>query len=174
MKLLLQTFGQLLQLKNGPQALPYAPSMTLVSMLLLILLPLMLAFGKTNSWNIFISSLVTHGFTFLATYIVLMLYHKPARFMQTALALAGCLLLLNVIILLISSLISMLVVNLGFAPKPFIFMILLLGSCWMLLVQGNIYRHALDVRFGIGILVTLVIAIVLATLLKLLKVVGGA
>lgn len=173
MKLLLQTFGQLLQLKNGPQALPYSPSMTLVSILLLILLPLMPAVGKANAWNVFILSLVTHGFTFLATYIVLSLYHKPARFMQTAFALAGCLLMLNIIIFLISALISMLVTNLGFTLKPFILIILLLGFCWMLLVQGNIYKHALDVRFGIGVLVTLIIAMAFAVLLKLLKVIGG-
>lgn len=171
MKLLLQTFGQLLQLKNGPQDLPYAPSMTVVSILLLILLPLVSAIGKTNGWNVFIFSLVTYGFTFLATYMVLMLYHKPARFMQTAFALAGCLLLLNVIIFLVSSLLSMLVINLGLSPKLPMLALLLVGSVWTLLVQGNIYRHALDVRLGIGILVTVIIAFAFAALLTLLKII---
>jgi len=171
MKPLLQTFGQLLRLQTGPQALPYSTSLLIYAIVLLIALPVILAFGNAPWLNLFLLSFVTHGFVFLATYFILYAYKKPQRFVQTALALAGCLFILNLIMFMLTSAVPLIANNLGLPSKPILYALLLIGSGWTLLVQGNIYRHALEVRLGLGMLITLAISFGLGIILSLLKVV---
>ncbi len=171
MKSLLFTFGQLLRLQTGPQALPYSPSLLVITFLLLTLMPVLMAFGHGPWFNLLMLSILTHGFTFLAAYLILYVYKKPQRFVQTAFAMAGCLFLLNLLMFIISSVVPPLANYLGIASKAILYLLLLLGSCWTLLVQGNIYRHALEIKLGLGMLITLAVSMALAILLMLLKVV---
>lgn len=171
MKSLLLTFGQLLRLQTGPQALPYSLSWLVISLVLLMLLPVLMAFDNGPWLNLLFLSALTHGFTFLAAYFILYLYKKPQRFVQTAFAMAGCLFLLNLVMFMLSSVVPPLTSYLGLPTKPLLYVLLLIGSGWTLLVQGNIYRHALEVRLGLGMLITLAVSFSLAILLMLLKVV---
>ena len=91
--------------------------------------------------------------------------------MQTAFAMAGCLFFLNLIMFALTTAVPAVANSLGFSPKPLLYILLLIGSGWTLLVQGNIYRHALEVRLGIGMLITLAVSFALAVLLMVLKVV---
>lgn len=171
MKSLLHTYKQLLCLQTGPQSLPYSIILLVVALVLLASLPVLMAFGHGPWLNLLLLSLLTHGFTFLAAYIILVIYKKPERFVQTALAMAGCLFLLNLIMFIISASVPPLLIFLTITPKPVLYVLLLLGSLWTLLVQGNIYRHALEVSLGLGMIITLAVSFGLAIILMLLKVV---
>lgn len=171
MKSLLLTFGQLLRLQTGPQSLPYSLSWLVISLVLLTFLPILMAFGNGPWLNLLFLSVLTHGFTFLAAYFILYAYKKSQRFVQTAFAMAGCLFLLNLIMFAVTSVVPPIADGLGFSAKPILYVFLLIGSGWTLLVQGNIYRHALDIRLGLGMLITLAVSFALAVLLMALKVV---
>lgn len=171
MKSLILTFGQLLRLQTGPQALPYSLPWLIVSLILLTFLPIVMALGNGPWVNLLFLSAITHGFTFLAAYLILYFYKKSQRFVQTAFAMAGCLFLLNLIMFALTTLVPPISNGLGFSPKPLLYVLLLIGSGWTLLVQGNIYRHALEVRLGVGMLITLAVSFALAVLLMALKVV---
>ena len=144
---LFQVIWQIVLLRQGPQALPTstfllglilaAHWLTGVALGLFVLPPV------TAMLSAFIGTLMMAALV----YTLLSLHRRSPRFTQTLTALAACEVLLGLISLPLTALFFA-----GAAMQDIAVMLWLLVMGWSVAVTAHIFRHALDVTMGAGIL----------------------
>ena len=154
-------FWNICRLRARPEEIPYSTNLLWI----LVFFNILLGWGQLVIQEIAIEALfhsvILIGFALFFTVAVLQFKQMGSRVVQTLSAIMGTGLILSILItpLLVSQhyLIQM--------TQPFplwahvlssITVILMLGvNVWILIITAHIFRHALDTRFAIGMLVTI-------------------
>lgn len=165
MRELLLILRDILSFKRGPQDLPYAPNLTIVVVVAVVLVQIGInAFGDRPLMEIVPPIVVLNLFSIGVLYLLLHARQHNTRFMQTLLAqaLTGVLFLIAMLPLfgLLGDVSPQTATTMTLRPGQALAVLLLLAAAiWKLCVEAHILRHALDVPFFAGILVTLLIGI---------------
>lgn len=163
MRELLLILRDILALKRGPQDLPYAPNLTAVVVAVAVAIQLGInAFSKRSLLEIAPPILVLNLFSIGVLYLLLHARQFNSRFVQTLLAqaLTGI-----VFMLLMAPLVGMFGEITPQAPQTLrpgqalAVLLLLAAVIWKLCVEAHILRHALDVPFFVGVLITILIGV---------------
>jgi len=147
---LIRTFLEMLRLRSGPQDLPAANGLALV-LAAAWALQGVAADRILDTSDSAPRSLLTIAVQFAAVIVLLRLRGHSARIPQTISALAGTGFIFGVMALLLLS---------GFdpaEPQPDLAVAYFGLFVWSLLVDGNIFRHALSIKIGQGVLVAVLI-----------------
>ena len=160
MEALIRLFGSICFFKKGPQDIP--ASIALLAVLLVFNLTLEILLGLSfysigMSLFLSVSSIVA---LLLFTWIWLMLFQHPARFMQTATAFVGVSLFTNLFFFLPITLLWKMEV---IVDNSFAMMNLILLA-WILGIYAHIYKNALNVSFFLGIALAITYFITYSTM----------
>ncbi|HJU38827.1 MAG TPA: hypothetical protein VJ724_04590 [Tahibacter sp.] len=153
----------ILTFKRGPQDLPYAPNLTVVALALVIAVPIVVTLLDDGPLGQTLSRLVvSNGVPIGLVYLLLHARGFNGRFMQTLLAQT----LTSIAFLAVAAPLSWLLGDLTaesarvMRPDQALPALLLLAAAfWKFLVEAHILRHALDIPFFAGVLVTILIGI---------------
>lgn len=147
MKLLFTTFLQIMLLRSGPQVLPASRHLLGLSLLLHWLTGVALGlFGQPLRLSVFSALAATLLMVALVHFILMLQRHRP-RFTQTLTALAGCEVILGLIALPISTLYYA-----GDWARDIAALLLLAVLGWNVVLAAHIFRHALDITQGRGLI----------------------
>jgi hypothetical protein len=172
---LIQLVVDLCLFRRGPQDLPHNPPLALAGVVALMGLELFAPSTQSGPGDYL--PLAVYGVLFvLIVWAALRLRKVDARFWQTLLGLAGSALLFSLLMLPIRMTIGPIdpATYLPVAPMSPLIVLLLLANLvlalWRLVVQGHIWRHALETSLPVGILTALAVEIVsLVTLVSLFR-----
>jgi hypothetical protein len=159
MEYLLRTWLDMCRLRAAPQQLPASPWLLGLALLFYSLVGIAVALPGSG-WSMALLLTVLDLVVMAAlTALVLRVMGKPARFNQTLSALAGT-----------GALLGLLAVPLVLlAPDPvpaWAGLLWLMILFWSLAVRGHILRHALEIPFGMGLLLSAGYALVLIWLVR--------
>lgn len=144
--------------RRAPQDLPFRPPLALVCVLATVLVELFTNQQIGESMGLVVPAVLTSAiFVVLAPRAVLRLAGHEARYWQTLLALAGSGLLFAAAAAPLRIAIGPIdpaILQGTVAPPPGYMLIAGLGL-WRLMVIGHIWRHALQIRLPVGVLVGL-------------------
>lgn len=171
---LIQLVVDLCLLRRGPQDLPHSPPLALAALVALMALELFVPNAQATEAIDYLP-LAAYGVLFvLIVWAALRLRKVDARFWQTLLGLASTALLFSLLMLPIRVAIGPIDPEtlMPIAPMTPMLVLLMLANLvlavWRLVVQGHIWRHALETSLSVGILTALAVEIVsLVTLLSL-------
>ena len=156
---LLRTWLDMCRLRAAPQQLPASPRLLWLALLFYSLVGVAVALPGSGWSMALLLTLLDLGVMAGLTGLVLWATGKPVRFNQTLSALAGT-----------GALLGLLAVPLVLTvpdPVPAWAGLLWLGVLfWSLAVRGHILRHALEISFGMGLLVSAGYALVLIWLVR--------
>jgi hypothetical protein len=179
MKILLEMLRDLVLMRRGPQDLPYAPNLLGALLIAAIVLDVamqgLMPGAQRPSLAAMLATAAQSNLLLLALpYVLLRLRKLDSRFVQTGIALLGTGMVLQLLALPAVFLVGPLdPAATAATPGQGIGALMLMGLLlWLLLVQGHILRHALEVRFAIGVLLALSFVVVQLALKALLS--GGA
>lgn len=144
--------------RRGPQDLPYRPPLALACLLATVLVELYTNLRIGEPMGLVIPTVLASAlFALVATRLVLRLAGHEPRYWQTLLALAGSGLLFAAVAAPVRIAIGPIdpAILQGSALPPTAYMIVALMGLWRLAVIGHIWRHALQIRLPVGILVGL-------------------
>jgi hypothetical protein len=160
---LLRLFWPLCQLQRGPQDLPADPAL-LGQNVLLCLLTGLLSFSLSMPFGeALIRAVVSIAISF-AIWVVLLRQLAPAgRQLQTLIAIYGCAVILNLLLLPVLWLLEASGEHPGFLPW-----LLLALLVWSQLVNGNILRHTLEWSLAAGVALALGIFILRQSLFSVI------
>jgi len=147
---LIRTFLEMLRLRSGPQDLPAANGLAVV-LAVAWALQGQAADQILDTSDSSPRSLLTIAVQFAAVIMLLRLRGHSERIAQTISALAGTGLIFGVMALLLLSRFDVA------EPQPELAVAYFGLFAWSLLVDGNIYRHALSIKMGPGVLVAVLI-----------------
>jgi len=139
--IVLQTFWQLLFLKNTPETIPYSRYLLGVTLALHLLLGLGLGSIGQPIATALASAVVGTALLVGSSYLLLMLHGMRNRFVQAATAAAGCEILLGVLTLPID--IWLFPADKANAQLVLLLWLMLMG--WNVAVIAHIWRHAVTV-----------------------------
>ena len=161
---LLSLLVDLCRFRSGPQDFPYLPPLAIG--LLLVQLVLLTARVQWSGLDVDIAPIVLlrGGFVLAATWAVLRLRGLQARYWQTLLSLLAVELLFSILMFPLLSLVGTGGERPAGAMAPLLGWLTLLLVVWQLLVQGHIWRHALNLLMPIGVLIALALHLVEAVL----------
>lgn len=169
MKAIAHYFLDLCLLRASPEALPAN------WLLFWVLLPAQMAINVAlvgdNLGGLdkaMLGSLVDVGILLGGLWLGLRFMGHPGRLQQAATALLGCGVLLGLILLPLQWAASS---QLGENPEPgaeFLAVLLVALTIWSAIVNGNILRHALGVRLGLGVALAFTLMILSTLLISML------
>lgn len=149
---------ELCLLRRGPQDLPFRPPLALMCLLVMVLIGLFTSQRVGERMELVApATLASALFAVIATRLVLRMAGHGERFWQTLLALAGSGLLFAAVAAPIRIAIGPIdpaILETTIAPSPG-YMLLAGVGFWRLIVIGHIWRHALQIRLPVGVLVGL-------------------
>ena len=138
------------RLRKGPQDLPYSPA-ALVALCAITLVFETIVDTEAAAVAV---GVVALGIYLSIIFLLLNLRGLRSRFVQTAIALLGCALVFNVIMLPLVLLFGDPQAAQTFSPgKGMLILALLLIMSWKLIVDANIFRHGLNVPFFSGLMI---------------------
>ena len=150
MATLARYFFDLARLRLAPQVFPASSFLLCLTMTAYMLAKLLQYSGfSLGLLEGFVRGLVDLSFLLGAAWIILLITRKASRWRQTSIALAGG----NTIFILLNAVLTM------FATRPLsmsIAIALLLLMIWQIAFLGHVYRHALGIGMGGGILVAMI------------------
>ena len=164
MRELLQILRDILTFKRGPQDLPYAPNLTLASVVAVLLIPLAVSvlFGDKPLSQTLPRLIVTNAVPIGLMYLLLHARGFNSRFMQTLLAQT----LTSIVFLALAAPLLWMLGDISpestrlMRPEQALpGLLFLVAAIWKLCVEAHILRHSLDVPFFAGMLVTILIGI---------------
>lgn len=147
MAALFKVFWQIALLRKGPQVLPASRELMLVVLAAHWLLGVVLVVDTFSLDRALLSGLVGTLILVATVHGLLVLRHRHSRVTQTLSALAGCEVLLGLLML---PLLAMLHLGGGAQSMAALFWLLLIG--WNVAIAAHIFRHALEVKQGLGLL----------------------
>lgn len=152
---------EMMRLRSGPQDLPASPGITLLLAALYIISGFV-AGGVLNEADYGQRTLVAVGLQFIVAGILLNMRGLQSRLLQTVAALAGTGLLFGLASIAILSWINPQQPQAGLAVSY-------LGLfLWSLAVDGHIYRNALSIKLGTGVLLAVAVFAINLFVLKAL------
>ncbi len=163
MRELLLILRDILTFKRGPQDLPYAPNLTIAVVIAVVIIQTGInALGERPLTEIVPPIVVLNLFSIGVLYLLLHARQLNGRFAQTLLsqALTGLVFLLLMLPLL--SLLGDVTPEAAMTLRPgqaFAMLLLLVAAIWKLCVEAHILRHALDVPFFAGVVITILIGL---------------
>ena len=166
MGVLLRLFFDICLFRRGPQDVP--ASSTLFQFMLLVYFAVNLALNLVSGIGLshaLMSSVAELLFLLLLIMVILALGRQQRRFVQTAIAMMGTLLVFSVASVLIYLWVQHAVTD---AEKQGLLVSTLVLWIWTIAVGGHIFRHALNTVFFIGFLVSFVNMTVLTSILSAL------
>lgn len=159
MAYLLRAWFEMCRLRVAPQQLPASTGLLGLALALYVLVGIAVALPGSGWSMALLLSVLDLGVMAALTALVLWLWGKPARFNQTLSALAGTGALLG--------LLALPLVLMALDPVPAWAGLLWLALLfWNLAVRGHILRHALEIPFGMGLLLSAGYALVLIWLVR--------
>lgn len=156
--------AELCRLRGGPQDLPHSPALLVWLVAAAVALDALLgslldADGDGTGLG---RALLSSGLVLVLAWIALAMLGRGARYVQTATALVACGLLVSLVQLPIALLMEPIAEPAAGQSLPaaeplqvLLRWLALATLIWQLLVNAHILRHALDSRFGIGLLLAL-------------------
>lgn len=164
---LITPFLQLCLLSRGPQDLPASRVLLLITITVYWLVAVAMGWPYYGIRSSVLQSVVELAMVLGFTRLALLLTRHPARFTQTATALTAAGALLGVVLLPVAYAIYQAQAQGAPLGVPAFAYIVVLG--WLLLVYGNIFRHALSLKhLGLGVLVALGLVVLVAMVIQLL------
>lgn len=157
------TIANIALLRAGPQDLPTGMASALLGLTcfaVVVVLSGTLEGEPTDALDLAVS----FGVPLLAALILLRWRGHPARFSQTIAALFGSGALISLVNL------PLWLVPGTAVPAPVV-LVVVIGLCWSLTVDGHIWRNALDVPLPLGVVTAVLILIVQASVFQFLS--GG-
>ena len=148
---MIRTLFDILRLRSGPQDLPSATGLAIVLALFYLLQGLVADRILEGSTDNAPRSLISIAFQFSIVALLLRWRGMAARIPQTFSALAGTGFLLGLVW------IALLAAMEPGQPRPGLALASLGLFAWSLVVDAHIYRHALSIKMGIGVLVAVLI-----------------
>jgi hypothetical protein len=155
------TLLNLMRFRSGPQDLPASRGL-LLGLVILYLAQGFLAGRIIDEPDAGPRTIVAIALQFAAIAVLLNLRGLHARTQQTLSAMAGTGFLFGLLSLAVLSRID------PASPQPNLALFYLALFVWSLLVDGHIYRHALSIKLGGGVLIAVLIFAVNFILLRLL------
>lgn len=162
--ILLLTFIDVCRLRLGPQNIPASSILLGLVLFCYVIIGAMLASIKLTIPDAILFSLVESISSMAIVGSLLYITHKIARLYQTLTALAGIETLFSSVRLPIIYWLSQLQSTDSFIAS-LLFAILLAFVIWNLIVYAHILRNALEVSFGIGVLLTIVSSLLSTSIL---------
>lgn len=138
-------------LRKGPQDIPYSPTSLLVFIAVGAALSHVAGSNIPGAGSLYQQIAISVVFGLLFTYAALVLRNAQERFMQSATAIFG----VDAVIALPVALATFELGEQSPAQAPTTAFIILLLWLWNISVLGHIFRHALDIRLPLGILVAI-------------------
>lgn len=158
---LVRLVAELCRLRGGPQDLPHSPTLLVWLIAAAVALDTLLG-SLLGDGDGFWRALLSTGVVLGLAWIALAMLGRSARYVQTATALVACGVLISAAQLPIAALMEPLPAPAAGEPFPAIapFQALLRWLAlatlvWQVLVNAHVLRHALDSRFGVGLLLAL-------------------
>lgn len=142
--------------RRAPQDLPFRPALALACLLATAIVELVTNQQIGEGMGLVVPVVFTSAlFAVVGTRLVLRIAGHDARFWQTLLALAGSGLLFAAVAAPIRIAVGPIdpAVMQGTVAPPFGYMLIAGLGLWRLIVIGHIWRHALQVRLPVGVLV---------------------
>jgi hypothetical protein len=157
---LLYVLRDVMQLRRGPQDVPYSQQLLLVLCAVTLLLQLALAYLRGGEGDTIAGGIIGLAFSLGVLYLLLHLRSLTNRFVQSATTLLGCAILFELLLVPLALTLP------GHAPtvltplQVLAALFALLIVIWKLIVDAHILRHSLDLPFlaGLGIAVLWIIA----------------
>jgi hypothetical protein len=144
---LVQVFWQIALLRKGPQTLPASRELLWLLLAAHWLIGVILVIDRVPLDRALLSGLLGTLITVGVVHGLLLVHHHYSRVTQTLSALAGCEILLGLLTLPLLGLLSL---GGELQALATILWLLLLG--WSIAITGHIFRHALSVPLGVGVL----------------------
>ena len=152
MGLLLRVFADIAFFRRGPEDLPASPFLFAFSLLLYTTGTIATSsIYAADAWQIFLEALADVAMMLLWYGSLLVIYRRRARLQQTLTALFGTGALLYLVAFSVMNWMKHLLDAQSGAQLPTLLMIAIL--VWSIAVAGQIVHRALDIRFGLGILI---------------------
>ncbi len=174
MDALIQAFFRILLLRAGPQIIP--PSAVLLWLVLLLHFSsgfLLTVFTQSIGYSVF-SSLVSTLLMVAVVHGLLVLFAKHPRYMQTLTALAGCEVLLLLMLLPIPIIELYSGDSAGAELRALMAILWLMVIGWSVAVTAHIFKHALSVSTGLGFLYSVAYLIIAITMGEMMSAAGVA
>ncbi len=155
----------------GPQDLPFRPPLALTCLLATVLLEVFTHLQLGEPSGLVVAAVLASAvFLLVSTRVVLRLAGRDARYWQTLLALTGSGLLFTAVLAPIRIGIGVIEPGMltGAEPLPPGFTPLVILGLWRLVVLGHIWRHALEIRLRLGMLLAVSLAVLEVVVMALL------
>jgi hypothetical protein len=153
MKPLIEYTRDLLQLKRGPQDLPYSPGLTAALFLAAVVADLILDVGVLHEPRALLRVAVADGLMLVLPYLALAVAGRESRYLQTLAAIC-------ILSIVFAALLTPVLMLQPTDPKAAVTAVQSLSAfvglglvSWQVLVQGHILRHALETSLAVGVLV---------------------
>ena len=148
----------LCRFKRAPQDLPYSPASLALLLVASTLFDIVVGAATSDAAGAFVHTLLFNALILGLCWIALAIRRFDNRYVQTALALIACGLLISIVQLPLALLIEPLSGKEG-AQSLSLFQLLLrwaaLGTLvWQILIYAHIMRHAMESRFGLAAALT--------------------
>lgn len=147
MAALFKVFWQIALLRKGPQVLPASRELMMVLLAAHWLIGVVLVLDTFSVGRALLSGLVGTLIVVAVVHGLLIMRHRHSRVTQTLSALAGCEVLLGLLMLPL-----LVMIHLGGGAQSMAALIWLLLLGWNIAIAAHIFRHALEVRQGFGLL----------------------
>lgn len=154
LKVLFFAFYEMCRLKKRPQDIPASKNLLTICVLFYSGLSIFIADLYQETELAVLSSIIELGLILLFSWALLQASGKAVRWLQTATALIGTNLIINILALPAYVLVSFKDLNeLGSSSGPQSFGLLVLAAlaCWNIVIMAHILRHAIETHFAIAL-----------------------
>lgn len=163
-KIILRYFLDLCLLRASPEALPASWILFWLLLPLQMLVNIILVGESLGGLDkAFLASVLDIGVLLAVLWLCLRFMGHLARFQQAATALLGCGSLIGLILLPVQWVAGQQLGEEAGSGAEVLAVLLILITIWSAVVSGNIFRHALGVRLGLGVALALM-TVMLSTL----------